>query len=135
MHDFERKQMEPRHIKMHTTAHTHLSFLQLVNWYCSMFHSLTPDAQIRTGQSTEVTVDLTGDSAVVDRTKTMHTSSSLKTVERLHELSTDFLCQRVDVSQKRLPWDGQGLVQRGKPPKLVLPEPLLAKTGETHATH
>ena len=54
-------------------------------------HSLTPDAQIRTGQSTEVTVDGTRDSGVVDWTRTMHTSSSLKTVERLHELSADFL--------------------------------------------
>ena len=83
--------MEPRHIKMHTTAHTHLSVFHLVNWYCSAFHSLTPDAQIRTEQSTEVTVDGTRDSGVVDWTKTMHTSSSLKTVERLHELSADFL--------------------------------------------
>ena len=48
------------------------------------------DAQIRTGQSTEVTVDGTRDSGVVDWTKTMHTSSSLKTVERFHELSADF---------------------------------------------
>ena len=37
------------------------------------------------------------------------------------------LSQRVDVSLlkrvKGLPWDGQGLVRRGRPPKLVLPEP------------
>ena len=61
---------------------THLSFFHLVNWCCSVFHSLTP-----------VTMDGTRDSGVVDWTKTMHTSSSLGTVERLHELSAlMFLC-------------------------------------------
>ena len=48
------------------------------------------------------------------------------------------LSQRVDVSLlkrvKRLPWDGQGLVRRGRPPKLVLPEPSMVETGETPRT-
>ena len=43
--------------------------------------------------------------------------------------------QRIDVSLlkqvKRLPWDGQGLVRRGRPPKLVSPEPSMAETVET----
>ena len=43
------------------------------------------------------------------------------------------LSQRVDVSLlkrvKGLPWDGQGLVRRGRPPKLVLPELSMAETG------
>ena len=43
-----------------------------------LFHSLTPDAQSSTGQATEVTVDGTRDSGVVDQTKILHTSSSLK---------------------------------------------------------
>ena len=42
------------------------------------------------------------------------------------------LSQRVDVSVlkrvKGLPWDGQGLVRRGRLPKLVLPEPSMAET-------
>ena len=46
--------------------------------------------------------------------------------------------QRVGVSLlkrvKRLPWDGQGLVRRGRPPKLVFPEPSMAETGETLRT-
>ena len=33
-----------------------------------------------------------------------------------------------------MPWDGQGLVRRGRPPKLVLPEPSMAETGETLRT-
>ena len=45
------------------------------------------------------------------------------------------LSQRVDVSLlkrvKGLPWDGQGLVRRGRPPKLMLPEPSMADVGET----
>ena len=83
--------MEPRHIKMHTTARAHLSVFPLVNCYCSVFHSLTPDAQIRTEVTVDGAMDGTGDSGVVDWTKTMHTPPSLKTFERLHELSADFL--------------------------------------------
>ena len=113
---------------MHTTAHTHLSFFHLVNWYCSVFYTLTPDAQIRTRQSTEVTVDGTRDSGVVDWTRTTHTTENgreiARTVRRLP------LSQRVDVSLlKRVngfTWDGQGLVGRGRPPKLVLTEPSMA---------
>ena len=56
--------MEPRHVKTHMTAHLLLSFFRSVTWYCSVFHSLTPDAQIRTGQSTEVTADGTKASGV-----------------------------------------------------------------------
>ena len=48
------------------------------------------------------------------------------------------MSQRIDVyllkRVKRLPWDGQGLVRRGRPPKLVLPEPSMAETGETLRT-
>ena len=48
------------------------------------------------------------------------------------------LSQRVDNSLlkrvKGLPWDGQGLVRRGRPPKLVLPEPSMAEAGETLRT-
>ena len=73
------------------TAPTHLSFFRSVSWYCSVFHSLTPDAQIRTGQSTEVTVDGTRDSGVVDWTRTTHTSLSQKMVERVEELSAHSL--------------------------------------------
>ena len=84
--------MEPRLIKTHMTAHIPLSFFRLVNWwYCSGFHCLTPDAQIRTEQFTEVTVVGTQVSGVDDWTKMMHTKLSLKMVERLHELSADFL--------------------------------------------
>ena len=47
------------------------------------------------------------------------------------------LSQRVDNSSlkrvKGLPWDGQGQV-RGRPPKLVLPEPSMAEAGETLRT-
>ena len=67
------------------TTHTHLNFFRSVNWYGSVFHSLTPDAQIRTGQSTEVTVDGTRDSGVVDWTRKTHTSVSQKMVERLQK--------------------------------------------------
>ena len=81
MRDFEFKQVEPRHTRTHMTAHTQLSFFRSVN--------LTPDAQIRTGQSTEVTVDGKRDSGVVDWTRTKHTSFSQKMVERLRELSAD----------------------------------------------
>ena len=48
-------------------------------------HSITPDTQIRTGQSTEVTVDGIRVSGVVDWTRSTHTS-----VERLQEESADF---------------------------------------------
>ena len=117
-------------------AHTHLRFFRSVNWYCSVIHSITPDAQIRTGQSTEVTVDGTRLSGVVHWTRPTHTSLSKKMVERLQELSRRLpLNQRVDVSLlkrvKGLPWDGQGLVRRGRPPKLVLPEPSMSEAGET----
>ena len=48
------------------------------------------------------------------------------------------LSQRVDISLlkrvKGLPWDGQGLVRSGRPPKLVLPESSMAETGETLRT-
>ena len=39
-----------RHIKTHITAQIRLSFFRFVNWYCSVFHFLTLDAQIRTEQ-------------------------------------------------------------------------------------
>ena len=59
---------------------------------------LTLDAQIKTEQSTEVRVDGTRDSGVVDWTETMHTSSSLKMVERLQRTVRRLpLSQRVDV--------------------------------------
>ena len=120
--------MEPRHTKTRTTARTLLSFFRSVNWCYSLFHFLTPDARIRTGQHTEVTVD-----------GTMHTSLSRKmgreiarTIRRLPP------SQRVDVSLlkrvKGLPWDGQGMVRRGGPPKLVLPRSTMAETGETLRT-
>ena len=73
-------------------------------------------------------------SGVVNWTKTMHTSSQeiARTVRRFP------LSQRVDIfwlkRDKGLPWDGQGLVRRGRPPKLVLPEPSVAETGETLRT-
>ena len=70
--------MEPRHVKANVTGHIILIFFRLVNWYCSVFHFLTPDSQIRTEQYTEVTVV----SGVDDWTKTTHTSVSLKMVER-----------------------------------------------------
>ena len=131
--------MEPRYIKMHTTAHSELSFFHLVNWNCSAFHSLTPDAQIRTRQSTEVTVDGTRESGVVDQTKDIAhiivTENGRKTARTARRLP---LSQRVDVSLlkrvKGLPWDGQGPIRRGRPPKLVLPEPSMAETGETLRT-
>ena len=81
MRDFEFKQMEPRHTRTHMTAHTQLSFFRSV--------TLTPDAQVRTGQSTEVTVDGTKDSGVVDWTRTKRTSLSQKMAERLRKLSAD----------------------------------------------
>ena len=101
--------MEPHHIKMRSTAHTRLNFFHLV----SSPYSTHTRRTIRTRRYTEVTVDGTRDSDVVDWTKTMHTSSSLRTVERLHELSVDFL------------------LVRGRPPMLVLPEPSMAEAGET----
>ena len=42
-----KKQMEPRRIKMRTTARTLLSFSRLVNWSNSAFHCLTPDARTK----------------------------------------------------------------------------------------
>ena len=128
-----------RHIRMHTTAHTHLSFFCLVNWYCSVFHSLTPDAQIRTGQIYR------GDSGRdkgfwcgrldEDNAHIIVTATGREIARTARRLP---LSQRVDVSflkrVKGLPWDGQGLVRRGRPAKLVLPEPSMAETGETVRT-
>ena len=110
--------MEPRRIKMRVAAQTLLNFFRSVNWYCSEFHFHTPDEQIRTEPYTEVTVDGTRVSGMDDWTKTMHTSSLPRVVEKLHELSAYFLRVHVlDVSLlgrvKELPWDGQGLVRRG----------------------
>ena len=55
-----------------------------------------------------------------------------RTISRL------LLSQRVDVSLlkrvKGLPLDGQGLVRRGRPPKVTLETPTLAETGETLRT-
>ena len=127
--------MEPRHARTHMTAHTRLRFFRPVNWYCSVFHSLTPDAQSRTGQSSEVTVDGTRDPRVVDWTRTTHTSLSQKMVEIARTVRRLPLNQRVDVSLlkrvKGLPWDGQGLVRSDRHLKLVLAEPLMAEAGET----
>ena len=48
------------------------------------------------------------------------------------------LSQRVYVSLlkrvKGLPWDGRGLVRRGRPPTMVLREPSMAETAETLRT-
>ena len=124
---------------MHTTTHTHLSFFRSVNWYCSGFHSLTPDAQISTGQSTDVTVDGTRDywcgRLDEDNAHIIVTDNGREIARSGRRLS---LSQRLDVSlvkrDKGLPWDGRGLVRRGRPPKLVLPEPSMAETGETLRT-
>ena len=130
--------MQPRHIKTHMTAYIYVSFFRLVSWYCSVFHFLTPDARIRTEQHTEVTPDgtkvsggrLDEDNAHI--TATENGREIARTARRLP------LSQRVDVSLlkrvKGLPWDGQGLVRRGGPPKLTLERPTMAETGETLRT-
>ena len=128
-----------RHIRMHTTALTHLSFFCLVNWYCSVIRSLTPDARIRTGQIYR------GDSGWdkgfwcgrldEDNAHIIVTANGREVARTVRRLP---LSQRVDVSLlkrvKGLPWDGQGLVRRDRPAKLVLPEPSMAETGETVRT-
>ena len=58
--------MEPRHIKTHMTATCSSELLPCLNWYCSVFHFLTPDAQIRPEQYAEVTADGTKVSGVDD---------------------------------------------------------------------
>ena len=70
-----------------TYSSERLPFGELVLFRIPLSHTRRTN---QTGQSIEVTVDGTRDSGMVDWTKTMHTSSSLKTVERLHELSADF---------------------------------------------
>ena len=96
---------------MHTTAHTHLSFFHLVNWYCSVFHSLTRrTTQNRTIYRADSGWDkgfwcgrLDEDNAHIIVSE--NGREIARTVRRLP------LSQRVDVSLlkrvKGLPWDGQ----------------------------
>ena len=81
-------------------------------------------------------MDGTRDSGVVDWMKTkahiIVTEDGQAIARAVRRLP---LSQRVDVSLlkrvKGLPWDGQGPVRRGRPPKLVLLEPSMAEAGET----
>ena len=128
--------MEPRHVKTHLTTHIPSSCFRLVNWYCSVFRFLTPDAQNRTERKNKGDSGWTRDTGVDDWTKTAHVTENGREIARTVRLLP--LGQRVYVSLlkcvKELPWDGQGLVRRGRPPKLTLENPTMAEAGETLRT-
>ena len=122
-------------IKTHMTAHILLRLFRLVNWYCSVFHFLTPGAQ--SGHRTIFRGDsgwdkgfwcgrLDEDNAHISVTEKGR--EIVRTVRSL--LSQHSLLKRV----KGLPWDGKGLIRRGAPPKLTLEMPTMAETCETLRT-
>ncbi len=92
---FRMKPMEPRRIKTRMTALSLLNIFRLVTWYS--FRIPLPHTQRTNQNRTILRWQWMGQrvSGKHDWTKTMHTSSSLRTVERLHELTADFL--RVNV--------------------------------------
>ena len=129
--------MEPRHIKMLTTAHTHLSFFhfgELVLFRIPLLHTRRTN-QNRTIYRGDSRVGRGMVSSTGRRQRTHH--RHLKTVVA-RIVSRLLLSQRVDTCLlkrvKGLPWDGQLLVRRGRLPKLVLLEPSMAETGETLRT-
>ena len=100
----------PRHVKTHMTAHILL---------------ISPDAQIKTEQYTEVTAD---------GTNSTHTSLSLKVSRNCTncpQTSSESTCRRffAELCEER-----QGLDRRGRPPKLTLERPTMAENGEAHRT-
>ena len=112
-----------------------LLFGELVLFRNPLVHCLTPDAQIKREQPTEVTAVGTCGRWDKDNTHISVTGAGREIARTVRRPPPS---ERVDVSLlkrvKELPWNGQGLVRRGRPPTLTLERRTMAEAGETLRT-